>query len=106
MKRFKNTLTTKAIVITSLDGVKFIKSILGKMLFDSLQRTIQYNDVMFLTDSVMIVNSYALAEEIAFNIQHEGLEEGGYASILKVSQTETFESLTAEEIRYSLFGQK
>jgi hypothetical protein len=105
MKRFKNTLTTKAIVITSNEGGQFIKSILGQMAFDSLQRTIDYNDVLFVSDTIIFVKSYALAEEIAFNIQHEGLEEGGYASILKVSQSETFEELTAQEITKSLFGQ-
>lgn len=103
-KTTKHHTTTRAIMITSKEGANLVHQMFGQTAFSSILRTLDYNDITFVSDNILLFKSYDLAQEIAFDIQHESLERGGWATIFKVASDECFEQLTFTEIQKSLYG--
>jgi len=102
----KNQTTTKAIMVTSKEAINHINNyFLNKMHFPAIQRVLDCNDITILNDNVVLFKDYELAQDVAYDIQHEGLERGGWATLFKVASDECYEELTYEQIKKSLHGQ-
>jgi len=103
---YTNKTTTKAIMVTSKEAIHHIKNnLLGKVHLPAIQRVFSYSDVTILGDNVVLFNDNNLANDVAYEIQHDGIENGGWATVYKVSIDVCYEQLSNEQIQKSLHGQ-